>query len=78
MWAVWWAWSAYSPVGCQVLPCVDAAGCCCVVGSGHEVAGCGILGGPGASAASLVGGVRVLKTPGCCPHPPAGEARSWG
>ena len=53
-------------VGCQALLCADAAGCC-LVGPGHEVAGCGILGGPGASAGSLVGRVRVPKTLGLLP-----------
>ena len=38
-----------------------------LLAAGPEVAGCGILGNPGASAASLVGGVRVPKTPGLLP-----------
>lgn len=52
---------ALSLVGCQALPCARAAGCC-LVGSGHEVTGCGILRGPGASTGSLVDGVRIPKT----------------
>ena len=39
MWVVWRAWLA-------TLPCVDAVGCC-LVGPGHELSSCGILGGPG-------------------------------
>ena len=50
-------WLAPSPVGCQVLPCADAASCS-LVGSGHKVAGCGLLGDPGSSAGLLVGGAR--------------------
>ena len=56
---------ASSLVGCQALPCAHSAGCC-LVGPGHEVAGCRIQGGPRASAGSLVAGVRVLKTLGLC------------
>ena len=80
---------APSLVDSQALPCTDAAGCC-LVGPGHEVAGGGILGGPEASAGSLVGGVRVPKSlgrlpthwqvkpdPGVSAGPPAGRARSW-
>ena len=52
-----------SLVGCQTLPCVDAAGCC-LAGPGHKAAGCRTLGGLGASAGSMVGGVRVPKTLG--------------
>ena len=40
---------------------MDAAGYCLLV-PGDEVASCWNLGGPGANAVSLVGGVRVLKT----------------
>ena len=47
-------------VGCQVLACADSAGCC-LVGPSHEVAGCGMLGGLGASAGSLVSRIRVSK-----------------
>ena len=59
---------APSLVGCQALPCAEAAGCC-LGGPGHEVAGFRILGGPGTSSGSLVGRVRVLKTLGLCPTP---------
>ena len=45
MWVVWWAWLAFSLVGFQALPCVDAAGCC-LAEPGHEVARCGVLRGP--------------------------------
>ena len=54
---------ALSLVGCQALPCMDAAGCC-LVGPSHEATGCRTLGGQGARASSLVGRVRVLKTLG--------------
>ena len=57
---------APSPVGCQALPCTDAAGCW-LVGPGHEEPGCRTLEDPRASAGSLVGGVRVPKTPGLLP-----------
>ena len=67
MWAVWWAWLAPCLVGCQALPCEDAAGCC-LAGPGHKMAGCGILGASGASAGSLVGRVRVLKSLGLIPN----------
>ena len=46
---------------------MHAAGCC-FVGPGHEVAGCGIHGGPGASAGSLVARVRVPKPLGLLPN----------
>ena len=35
-----------SVVGCQALPCMDAAGCC-LAGPGHEVPSCRTLGTPG-------------------------------
>ena len=60
---LWWADYASRLVGCQVQPCMEAAGCC-LAGSGHEVAGSGTLRGPRASIGSLVGGSRVLKTLG--------------
>ena len=60
---LWWADYASSLVGCQVQPCMEAAGCS-LAGSGHEMAGCGTLWGPRASSVSLVGGSRVLKTLG--------------
>lgn len=63
MWAVWEACLALSLIGCQALPCARAASCC-LVRSGHEVTGCGILRGPGASTGSLVDGVRIPKTLG--------------
>ena len=63
MWAVWEACLALGLVGCQALPWARAAGCC-LGGSGHEVTGCGILRGPGASTGSLVDGVRIPKTLG--------------
>ena len=40
--------------------CVDATGCC-LMGPGHEVAGRETPGGPGASAGSFLGEVRVQK-----------------
>ena len=63
---VWQAFLAPSVIGCQAMPCVDAASCC-VVGPGHEVACFRSLGGPWASAGSLVGGVRIPKTPRLLP-----------
>ena len=42
---------------------MNVAGCC-LSRPGHEAACCGALGGPRASAGSLVGRVRVLKTLG--------------
>lgn len=48
-------------VGCQALPCADAAGCCSL-GPGHKAVGCRIVGGPRANAGLLVGGVRAPKT----------------
>ena len=72
---MWWADYANSLVGCQVQPCMEAAGCC-LAGSGHEMAGCGTLWGPRASSGSLVGGSRVLKT-GTVVHPLGGETRPW-
>ena len=42
---------------------MDAAGCC-LEGPSHEATGCRTLGGQRASASSLVGRVRVLKTLG--------------
>ena len=39
-------------VGCQALPCVEAAGCW-LAWPGHEVADCGTQGGARASAGSL-------------------------
>ena len=56
---------APSLVGCQALPCVDAAGCC-LAGPGHEVAACRTLGGPKASAGWVVR-VRFMKTRGLLP-----------
>ena len=47
-------WQAPSLVSCQALPCTDA----------HKVAGCRILGSPGASAGSVLSRVRVWKTLG--------------
>ena len=44
------------------MPCVEAAGCW-LVGPSHR-ADCRPPGYPGASAGSLVGGVKVQKTPG--------------
>ena len=57
---------ALSPVGCQALPCVDAAGSC-LAGPGREAAGCRTLWGPTASVGLLVSRVRVLKTLGLLP-----------
>ena len=69
---------APNPVGCQALSCSDAAGYYLVV-PGHKAAGCRILGGPGASAGSLLSRVTVLKTLELAiAHPLAGEVRSWG
>lgn len=81
---------APSPIGCQVLLCADAAGFWLAWPS-HESAGCRTLRGPGASAGSLVGGVKVQKTPGlflphCWVKPGSGvsvgllvgRAISWG
>ena len=61
-----------------------------LVGLSHKVANCSTPGGPGASAGSLVGGVRVQKTLGLLPahwwvkpgprvsaRLLAGRARSW-
>ena len=59
-------WLAPNPVGYQALPCADAASCS-LVGSGHKVADCGLLGDPGSSAGLLVGGVRFLKILGRLP-----------
>lgn len=56
-------WLASSLVGCQTLPCGNAAGCC-LARPDDEVSG---LGGPRATAGSLVGRVRVLKTLGLLP-----------
>ena len=53
-------------VGCLALSCADAFGFC-LAGPGHEAAGCRTLEGPGASAGSLVGKVKVLKTLGLLP-----------
>ena len=53
-------------VGCLALSCAHAFGCC-LAGPGHEAAGCRTLEGPGASAGSLVGRFKVLKTLGLFP-----------
>ena len=42
------------PVGCQALPCAEAAGCW-LAGLGHEAAGCRTPGAPRANADSLMG-----------------------
>ena len=63
---MWVVCQAASLVGCQDLPCWDAAGCS-LARPVHEVAGCGILGVPGTSGGSLVGRIRVLKTLGLLP-----------
>ena len=62
-------------VGCQALTCADAVGCF-LVWPDHKAAGCRILCGPGARAGSLVGGVRVSKTPEFLPAHWWAEARS--
>lgn len=55
-------------VGCQALPCSDAAACC-LAGPGQGLAGCRILGGPGWTG-SLVGS-QGHKDSGAVPHPRA-------
>ena len=50
---VWQAWAAPSPVCCQALPYVEAAGSL-LAGLCHKAADYRTPGGPGASAGSLV------------------------
>ena len=56
---------------------------CSLAEPGHEAAGYRSLGGQGASAVSLVGRAKFLKTPGLLPDPGvsarllAGRAGSW-
>ena len=75
-WGVWWTWSAPGLAGRQALPCVDAAGCW-LAGSGHEAAGCGILGDPRLVLAPWWA-ESGSRRPWDAAHPLAGEARSWG
>ena len=75
MWVGWQVWLAPSPVDCQTLPCVAAAGRW-LAGSGHEVADCRTLRefwgwhtGRQIQCSGHLGAVA---------HPLEGEARSWG
>ena len=53
-------------VGCQALPCVEAASHW-LMGLGHEVAGFGTLGGPGDSTGSLLDRIVAQETLGLVP-----------
>ena len=80
---------APSPVGCQALPCAEAAGCW-LAWPGHTVGDCRTPGCLRAYASSLMGRVRAQKTlgllsthcwvkpgPGVSAGLLAGKARSW-
>ena len=62
VWVVLEAWLAPNSVACQALPCVHAAGCWSA-GPAQEVADGKTPGDLRASAGSLMGGVRVQRTP---------------
>lgn len=55
-WAICSAWLAPAPVGCQALPCAEAASCWL---AGHKVADRVTSETPRASAGLVVGGVRL-------------------
>ena len=86
----WLAWLAPGLVGCQALPCVEAASHF-LVGPAHKGTGCGILGCPKASTGSLVGRIMFQETLGlvpshwwvnpgsrACSVPLASRTGSWG
>ena len=76
---VCWAWVTPGLVGCQALPCVDAAVATLqglVMGQGWGIAGWEPR-GLGAGAGSRVGS-QCPEDSGAAAHPLAGEAWSWG
>lgn len=77
MWAVqiillqqsdFYGWLHWLPslVGCQALPCAEAAGCC-LMGLGNDATGFKTPGRPGANTGSLLCRVRVQVTLGLVP-----------
>ena len=60
LWVVWYVWLAPGLLGCQALPCLEAASHW-FMGSGHEATGCWTPRGLGTSPGSLVSGVRFQE-----------------